>query len=130
MAIAAVIRFIIATPDSLNDNRGSPAVNELANFNSFVRFYDPSHHHSELGAQLNSTLISINAPIRIGHATVMPGDVVLGRDGGVIFVPPQLAERSPESAGECSAGSVTLSPVRQHEERIGSMGGGMSQPDQ
>lgn len=24
---------------------------------------------------------------------VMPGDVVLGRDGGVIFIPPHLAER-------------------------------------
>ena len=23
----------------------------------------------------------------------MPGDVVLGRDGGVIFIPPQLAEK-------------------------------------
>jgi hypothetical protein len=32
--------------------------------------------------------------------------------------------------GECSAGSVTLLPVRQHEERIGSAGGGVSQPDQ
>ena len=27
------------------------------------------------------------------HATVMPGDVVLGRNGGVLFIPPQLAER-------------------------------------
>ena len=26
-------------------------------------------------------------------AFVMPGDVVLGRDGGVIFIPPQLAEQ-------------------------------------
>ena len=30
---------------------------------------------------------------RIGAATVMPGDVVLGRDGGVIFIPAHLAER-------------------------------------
>jgi regulator of RNase E activity RraA len=67
---------------------------ELDNFTSFVRFYDPSHHYSNLSAgdKLNSTLIGINIPIRIGHATVMPGDVVLGRDGGVEFIPPQLAE--------------------------------------
>ena len=26
-------------------------------------------------------------------ATVIPGDVVLGRDGGVIFIPPHLAEK-------------------------------------
>ena len=36
-------------------------------------------------------MIGINIPIRIGKATVMPGDVVLGRDGGVTFLPPQLA---------------------------------------
>ena len=45
------------------------------------------------GARLNSTMVSINGPTRIGHATVMPGDVVLGRNGGVLFIPPQLAER-------------------------------------
>ena len=38
-------------------------------------------------------MIGINIPIRIGQATVMPGDVVLGRDGGVMFIPPQLAEK-------------------------------------
>jgi hypothetical protein len=38
-------------------------------------------------------MIGINVPIRIGSAFVMPGDVVLGRDGGVIFIPPQLAEQ-------------------------------------
>ena len=26
-------------------------------------------------------------------ATVIPGDIVLGRDGGVIFIPPHLAEK-------------------------------------
>jgi len=35
-------------------------------------------------------LLGVNTPVRIGHATVMPGDVVLGRDGGVIFIPPHL----------------------------------------
>lgn len=66
---------------------------EMENFVSFVRFYDPSHHFSSLGPGLNSTMIGINTPIRIGRATVLPGDVVLGRDGGVLFIPPQLAER-------------------------------------
>ena len=42
---------------------------------------------------MNSTLIGINIPIRMGGATVMPGDVVLGRDGGVLFIPPQMAEK-------------------------------------
>jgi regulator of RNase E activity RraA len=75
-------------------------LNELENFTSFVRYYDPSHHigNSAAGIRLNSTLIGINVPIRIGPATVMPGDVVLGRDGGVVFVPPQLAERVVQSS--------------------------------
>jgi regulator of RNase E activity RraA len=70
-------------------------LNELSNFTSFVRYYDPSHHFGTLasGRLLNSTMVSINGPTRIGHALVMPGDVVLGRNGGVLFIPPQLAER-------------------------------------
>lgn len=68
---------------------------ELPNFVSFVRSYDPSHHFGAMqtGARLNSTMVGINGPTRIGKATVMPGDVVLGRDGGVVFIPAQLAER-------------------------------------
>ena len=73
---------------------------QLENFTSFVRSYDPSHHigNASAGARLNSTMIGINVPIRIGGAFVMPGDVVLGRDGGVIFIPPQLAERVVQSS--------------------------------
>jgi hypothetical protein len=37
--------------------------------------------------------MGINCPIRIGGVAVMPGDVVLGRDQGVVFVPPHLAEK-------------------------------------
>jgi regulator of RNase E activity RraA len=69
---------------------------ELPNFIAFVRAYDPSHHFGRIGDEgrpLNSTMVAINSPTRIGHAAVMPGDVVLGRDGGVIFIPPQLAEK-------------------------------------
>jgi len=82
---------------AVRDIRG---LNELDDFVAFVRAYDPSHHFSTLssGARLNSTMIGINNPIRIGQATVMPGDVVLGRDGGVIFIPPQLAEQVVQSS--------------------------------
>ena len=70
-------------------------LNELPNFTSFVRSYDPSHHFGTLssGARLNSTMVGINGPTRIGHALVMPGDVILGRNGGVLFIPPQMAEK-------------------------------------
>ncbi len=39
------------------------------------------------------TLAGINLPIRIGGATVLPGDVVLGTPSGVTFIPAHLAER-------------------------------------
>ena len=75
--------------------RDIEGLKELPNFISFVRFYDPSHHFGSLasGPRLNSTMVSINGPVRIGHAMAMPGDVVLGKDGGVLFIPPQLADR-------------------------------------
>jgi regulator of RNase E activity RraA len=67
---------------------------DIGGFTSYFRSYHPSHHlnsSSERGS-LNTTLVGINQPTRIGEATCMPGDVVLGRDGGVIFIPPHLAE--------------------------------------
>lgn len=73
--------------------RDLKGLEELENFTSFVRSYDPSHHFGTSGPRLNSTMIGINIAIRIGVATVLPGDVVLGLAGGVIFIPPQLAEK-------------------------------------
>ena len=37
-------------------------------------------------------LTSINTPIRVGRAIVLPGDVVLAKKYGVIFIPAHLAE--------------------------------------
>ena len=37
-------------------------------------------------------LMGINVPIRIGRATVLPGDVVLAKKTGVLFIPAHLAE--------------------------------------
>ena len=66
---------------------------ELGRFTSFFRTYHPSHHLNNPDGELNTTLVGINTPTRIGKATVLPGDVVLGRDGGVIFIPPHLLEK-------------------------------------
>jgi regulator of RNase E activity RraA len=66
---------------------------ELPGFTSFFRSYHPSHHLNDPNTRTNTTLVGINTPTRIGGVTVMAGDVVLGRDGGVIFIPPHLAER-------------------------------------
>ncbi len=45
-------------------------------------------------------LTGINVPIRIGGATVMPGDVVFGDREGVYFVPPHLVEQIVKNADE------------------------------
>jgi regulator of RNase E activity RraA len=66
---------------------------KLGSFTSFFRSYHPSHHLNDPNGELNTTLVGINTPTRIGNVMVIPGDVVLGRDGGVIFIPPHLAEQ-------------------------------------
>jgi regulator of RNase E activity RraA len=73
--------------------RDISGLKEIGAFTSFFRSYHPSHHLNNPDGLLNTTLTGINTPTRIGNATVMPGDVVLGRDGGVIFIPPHLVEK-------------------------------------
>jgi regulator of RNase E activity RraA len=60
-------------------------VYQMDDFAVFCRGVDPT-------AIADVTLVGVNIPIRIGHATVMPGDVVLGTRSGVSFIPPHLAE--------------------------------------
>jgi 4-hydroxy-4-methyl-2-oxoglutarate aldolase len=48
----------------------------------------------------NVMLTGINIPIRIGGATVMPGDVVFGDSEGVYFIPPQLVRKVVDTADE------------------------------
>ncbi len=64
--------------------RDLDGIYEIPEFNAFIRGADPT-------ALADVTLMGINIPIRIGHVLVMPGDVVLGRREGVIFIPPHLA---------------------------------------
>jgi len=41
-----------------------------------------------------------NVPIRVGSATVVPGDIVVADEGGVLFIPPQLVEQVLERSAE------------------------------
>src|SRR5262245_36637606 len=52
-------------------------------------------HPSAIG---NVMLTGFNVPVRIGNATVMPGDLVFGDREGVYFVPPQLVGEILEKA--------------------------------
>lgn len=58
---------------------------EIPNFNGFYRAYDPS-------AWADMELTGINVPLRIGRAVVLPGDLVLAKQEGVLFIPAILAE--------------------------------------
>lgn len=65
--------------------RDLDGLKQIEGFNACVRGWDPSFLK-------NVVLSSINRPIRIGSATVLPGDVILARREGVIVIPAQLAE--------------------------------------
>ena len=67
-------------------SRDLEGLSEIDGFNAFVRGWHPSFLTEVM-------LLSINYPIRIGAATVMPGDVVLAKKEGVIFIPSHLAEQ-------------------------------------
>jgi regulator of RNase E activity RraA len=59
---------------------------EIKGFNAFVRGFDPSFLQETM-------LMGINVPIRIGRAVAFPGDVVVAKKEGVIFVPPHLVKK-------------------------------------
>jgi len=67
---------------SVRDQEG---LEEIKGFNGWIRGQDPSYI-------FQMSLVSINTPIRIGRATVLPGDVVLAKKFGVIFIPAHLVE--------------------------------------
>lgn len=44
------------------------------------------------------TVAGINIPVKVGEAVVLPGDIVLGNDEGVIFIPPHLVKEIVDKA--------------------------------
>jgi regulator of RNase E activity RraA len=67
--------------------RDIDGIQEIEDFVCYTRGISPTY------AAPTIMLMGVNCPIRMGQATVMPGDVVLGKNGGVIFVPAHLAEK-------------------------------------
>jgi 4-hydroxy-4-methyl-2-oxoglutarate aldolase len=65
--------------------RDEAGLSEIKGFNGWIKGSDPSYIQQMM-------LTSINAPIRIGRAVVLPGDVVLANKFGTIFIPAYLAE--------------------------------------
>ncbi len=65
--------------------RDPSGLSEIEGFKIFTRDFDPS-------AIADTTLLGWNIPIRIGQATVLPGDVILSDPDGITFIPAQLAQ--------------------------------------
>jgi len=65
--------------------RDQEGLSEIKGFNGWIKGSDPSYIQQMM-------LTSINAPIRVGRATVLPGDIVLAKKYGVIFIPAYLVE--------------------------------------
>jgi 4-hydroxy-4-methyl-2-oxoglutarate aldolase len=66
--------------------RDLEGLSKIKGFNAFVRDFDPSYI-------MEMMMTGINYPVRIGRATVFPGDAVLAKKEGVIFIPPHLLEK-------------------------------------
>ena len=66
--------------------RDVEGLEKIEGFNAWFKGYDPS-------AIREMMLGSINNPVRIGRTTVLPGDVVLAKKGGVAFIPAHLLEK-------------------------------------
>jgi len=66
-------------------SRDAEDLENIEGFNAFVRAWHPSFLEEVM-------LFGINVPVRIGNVTVIPGDVVLAKKYGVVFIPPHLVE--------------------------------------
>jgi regulator of RNase E activity RraA len=59
----------------------------------------PAYFRSAHPTAIGNVMISgINIPVRIGRATVMPGDLVFGDAEGVYFIPPALVQQVLDNA--------------------------------
>jgi 4-hydroxy-4-methyl-2-oxoglutarate aldolase len=65
--------------------RDIEGLEKIEGFSAWMKGYDPSYIQEMM-------LGGINQPIRIGRATVLPGDAVLAKKGGIVFIPAHLLE--------------------------------------
>lgn len=65
--------------------RDVEGLEEIKGFNAWTKGNDPSYIQQMM-------LGGINVPIRMGRAMVLPGDAVLAKKNGVVFIPAHLLE--------------------------------------
>jgi 4-hydroxy-4-methyl-2-oxoglutarate aldolase len=63
--------------------RDAEGLGKIDGFTAWVKGFDPSYIQEMM-------LGGINVPIRIGRATVLPGDAVLAKNAGIAFIPAHL----------------------------------------
>ncbi|HEY9047735.1 MAG TPA: RraA family protein [Ohtaekwangia sp.] len=66
--------------------RDPEGIAAIPGFQAWIRDWDPSYLEDVI-------LTGLNTPIRIGRAIVLPGDLVLAKEEGVIFIPAHLAQK-------------------------------------
>jgi len=66
--------------------RDLEGIEAIEGFNAWHKGADPSYLREVM-------MTAINVPIRIGRAIACPGDVVLAKREGIVFIPAYLAER-------------------------------------
>ncbi len=64
-------------------SRDAEGLAKIDGFSAWVKGFDPSYIQEMM-------LGGINVPIRIGRATVLPGDAVLAKKHGIVFIPAHL----------------------------------------
>ena len=125
LALAALLLAAVAAPAAAKQPPGCDTFTEPRFYTFYVRGVDPT-------AIADVTLAGINIPIRIGGATVLPGDVMLGTPTGVIFIPPHLVQEVVETSeairvrdefgkmrldeGKYTSGEIDVSPWREDIE--------------
>ena len=67
---------------TLRDLEGNKTIK---GFNVFVRDFRPQSNE-------NNMMMGLNCPLQLDYVTVMPGDIVLAKEMGIVFIPPHLAE--------------------------------------
>ena len=71
----------------------------IRDLDGISEFGMPGYFRGAVPPAIHNVMVGgINIPVRIGHTTVMPGDIVLGDREGVFFIPPQFAQELVDEA--------------------------------
>ena len=76
-----------AGADGVVIDGGLRDLSEFLPWKDFPVYYRGAH----ASAMADQVGVEWNVPVRIGGVTVLPGDVVIGDESGLLFFPPQLA---------------------------------------